>query len=272
MEAVLDQSIGNASIFYKILKKNPDNTSVKEALMFCFKHSFCIKGTSVFALQDIFQLHENRFKFMQSLSNYEKGFILHKFGKMIENNQINLFKLLLNEKTPYLIDFLKSYAHTVSDDLSLINIAVILRVFNRKSIVFLEHLVGLRFLLNIPGASGYTPLHTAASINDVISFDLLISAGADRHVINEDGLTPYALAYKEDKKEILEYYRKNKLCDEALQMPFFDKGEFPCFRDDGSGALLFHGWSFFDSEINKFNDKSLYGDEFIELSFEKLTK
>ena len=92
------------------------------------------------------------------------------------------------------------------------------------------------------------------------------------------------------KENIIQYYQKKQLSDKKHPMTFSQKkrgeysgfsnqetpchqkrGGYPCFKDMGGGELLFDGWSF-NSETNEFNDKSLYGNELMLLSFERFAK
>ena len=283
--AASDQSIGNASIFYTILKDNPDSTSVKEALLFCFKHSFCIKDTNVFDLQNFFQSYEKKIKFMESLSNDQKGYILRKFVKMIEKNQINLFKLLLNEKTPYLINFLKSYVHAVQEDASLMSIVVMSKkLIGDKNRKFLMYLIALKFPLDIPDVKGYTLLHKAVLKDDVAAFDMLLSAGSNRSLRNKKGLTPYALACEKDKERIIEYCRKSDFFYEEVSILAFEKKmdalveisrmkkeeekkeRHPRFEIQDDDRLLFVEW--LSGSKVKAHDPEVSYSEIIELSFD----
>ena len=56
--------------------------------------------------------------------------------------------------------------------------------------------------------NGYTPLHDAVWASNLEAAKILLAGGADPAVRNRDGLTPYELAVKENKKQIAGYIER----------------------------------------------------------------
>jgi ankyrin repeat protein len=76
--------------------------------------------------------------------------------------------------------------------------------------IFQSNLEVIRLLLDYgfdPNAmatgNGNTPLHNAVSTNNVGAARLLLQQGADKHQKNLDGLSPYAKAVREERRDLL---------------------------------------------------------------------
>ena len=67
-----------------------------------------------------------------------------------------------------------------------------------------KELIKLGIELNVRGDLGHTPLHEAASSQNLKFVKLLVEAGADVHALNE-GVPPFTLARYENKDDICDF-------------------------------------------------------------------
>jgi len=78
----------------------------------------------------------------------------------------------------------------------------------QKNTEVITLLINYGFDVNAQGLSnGYTPLHDAVWANNLEAVKILFKYGARTDIGGKDGLTPYEKALKENKKEIVEYFK-----------------------------------------------------------------
>lgn len=78
----------------------------------------------------------------------------------------------------------------------------------QKNTEIITLLINCGFDVNAQGLSnGYTPLHDAIWANNLEAVKILFKYGARTTIRGKDGLTPYEKALKENKKEIVEYFK-----------------------------------------------------------------
>lgn len=80
----------------------------------------------------------------------------------------------------------------------------------QKDISIIILLLDYGFDPNAKGTrNGYTPLHDAVWASNLGAVKILLDRGADPGIRNKDGLTPYQLAVKDNKKGIAEYIKNH---------------------------------------------------------------
>lgn len=82
----------------------------------------------------------------------------------------------------------------------------------QKNTEIITLLINYGFDVNAQGISnGYTPLHDAVWANNLAAVEILLKQRAKTDIRGKDGLTPYEKALKENKKEIVEFFKSKGL-------------------------------------------------------------
>ena len=82
----------------------------------------------------------------------------------------------------------------------------------QKNTEIITLLINYGFDVNAQGLSnGYTPLHDAVWANNLAAVEILFKHRAKTDIRGKDGLTPYENALKENRKEIVEFFKSEGL-------------------------------------------------------------
>lgn len=75
----------------------------------------------------------------------------------------------------------------------------------------IEYLLQKNCLINIPGADYVTPLHQAASLDNIDIVNLLLKYGANKNMVDYNGLKPEDCTKSQAIKEVLVHHNTKNL-------------------------------------------------------------
>ena len=120
----------------------------------------------------------------------------------------------------------------------------------QKNTEIITLLIHHGFDVNAQGLSnGYTPLHDAVWANNLEALQILLQLGARTDIRGKDGLTSYEKALKENKNEIVEYFKSK---DPTLKN--YDRNAKIMYSENDVKAFVHNWFAGFDhqSDINMF--------------------
>jgi len=113
----------------------------------------------------------------------------------------------------------------------------------QDNLEIIELLLDAGLDVNAQGTSnGYTPLHDAVWSNNLAAAKLLVKRGAKAGLKNNDGLTPYEKAVKENKTELAAYLR-------GLAQRSYDADARNFFSENDVKALVYSWFAGFDHQL-----------------------
>jgi hypothetical protein len=120
----------------------------------------------------------------------------------------------------------------------------------QKNTEIITLLINYGFDVNAQGLSnGYTPLHDAVWANNLAAVEILLKQRAKTDIRGKDGLTPYEKALKENKKEIVEFFKSK-----GLTSKHYDRIAKIMYSENDVIAFVYSWFAGFDhqADINMF--------------------
>lgn len=120
----------------------------------------------------------------------------------------------------------------------------------QKNTEIITLLINYGFDVNAQGLSnGYTPLHDAVWANNLAAVEILLKHRAKTDIRGKDGLTPYEKALKENKKEIVEFFKSK-----GLTSTHYDRIAKIMYSENDVIAFVYSWFAGFDhqADINMF--------------------
>jgi len=120
----------------------------------------------------------------------------------------------------------------------------------QKNTEIITLLINYGFDVNAQGLSnGYTPLHDAVWANNLAAVEILLKHRAKTDIRGKDGLTPYEKALKENKKEIVEFFKSK-----GLTSKHYDRIAKIMYSENDVIAFVYSWFAGFDhqADINMF--------------------
>ena len=124
-------------------------------------------------------------------------------------------------------------------------------------------LIDYGFDVNAKGLSnGYTPLHDAVWANNLEAVRIVIDHGASTDIIAKDGITPYEIAKREGKKDIVSYMESKD-----VNRKHYDHNAKTHYSENDVKAFVYNWFAGFDhqADINMF--KQHLNPETIDMYF-----
>lgn len=116
----------------------------------------------------------------------------------------------------------------------------------QKNTEIITLLIDYGFDVNAQGLSnGYTPLHDAVWANNLEAVKSLLKHGARANIRGKDGLTPCEKALKENKKEIVEYFKSK-----GPTLKSYDRSAKTMYSENDVKAFVYNWFAGFDHQAD----------------------